>query len=110
MVLKAHFWKFELRGHEKKKKKISTIPLTSKSQVRAYGVNFGKIKIFVFMVLNAEVQTYELRGHEKKKKKISPNPLTSKLQVWTYEVNYVQIKIFFFFFFFFGLKSTGPDL
>ena len=56
----------------KKKKKISPTSSTSKSQVRTCGVNFRKIKIFVFMVLKALVQTCELRGH---KKKNFPNPL-----------------------------------
>ena len=57
---------------------ISSTPMTSKSLVRASGVNFGKIKILVFMVLKAEVWTCKLRGHEKKKKDF-PNTLDIKV-------------------------------
>ena len=48
MDLEAQIRTCELRGHEKKKKKIFSNPSTSKSQVRICGVNFVKIKIFVF--------------------------------------------------------------
>ena len=64
MVLKAQVWTCELCDHKKKKKSPTTS--TSKSQVLIFGVNFGKIKILVFIVLKAQVLTYELHGYEKK--------------------------------------------
>ena len=42
----------ELCSQEKKKVRN---PFDTKSQVWTYGVNFGKIKIFVLMVLKAQV-------------------------------------------------------
>ena len=76
------------------------------SLVRTCGANFGKIKIFVFIVLKAQVRTSELHGHKKKKKKGFPNPLNFEVtgpdlwrQFWKNQN-----------FCFYGLKGTGPDL
>ena len=80
-------------------------PSTTKSQVRTFGVNFVKIKTFVFMVLKAQVETCELQGHEIKKK-IFPTPSTLKSQVRTCGISLIKIKIFVFY----GPKGTGPDL
>ena len=55
MVLIAQVRTCELCGYGKKK--ISPTISTSKSQVQTCRFNFGKIKIFVFMVLKAQVQT-----------------------------------------------------
>ena len=93
MVLMAQFRTCELRGHEKKNRKVSPTLSTSKSQVRKCGVNFRKIKNFGFMILKAQVRTCELLGHEKKKR-FPPTPSTSKSQVQTCSVNFRKIKIF----------------
>ena len=77
-------------------KKNYLSPSTSKSVVQTCGVNFGKIKIFVFMVIKTQEWTCELRGHGKKKIKFPPIPSTSKLQVQTCAVNFRKIKRFVF--------------
>ena len=93
----------------KKKEKISPTLSTSKSQVWTCGVNFGKIKIFVFMVLKAHIRTCELCGHAKKKKYIYiyfPNSIDIEVtgpELW-HQFRENQS------FCFYGPKGTGPDL
>ena len=79
MVVKAQDRTCEHRC-DKKKEKISQTPSTSKSQFRICGVNFGKIKIFVFMVMKAQVRNCR--------------------------VNFEKNENFCFY----GPKATGPDL
>ena len=94
MVLKAQVRSCELRCHEKKNNKISPTPLTSKSQVRTCGINFGKIKMFVFTVPKPYVRTCELHGHEKEKD--FSNRLAIEVTGPDNGINFGKIKIFVF--------------
>ena len=91
----------------KKKEKYFPNELSIEVRGQDHGVNFGKIKIFVFMVQKVQVQTCELCGNEKKKKeKNSPTPSTSKSQAQNCGFNFGKIKIFVFY----GPTGTGLDL
>ena len=79
--------------------------MTSKSEVWTFGINFGKIKIFVFMVVKAQVRTCELRGHKKKKKDFS-KPLDIEVTGQDLWRQFQKNKNFCFY----GPKGTGPDL
>ena len=91
----------------KKEKKTSTTHSTLKSQVWTCGVNFGKIKSFVFIVLKSKVRTCELLGHDKKKKKkIYPTPFDIAVTGPNLWRQFRRNQKFSFY----GPNGTGPDL
>ena len=107
MVLEARVRTCELHCNKKKKLKISSTSSTSTSQVRNCGVNFGEMKIFVFMDIKAQVRTCELRSQKKKKKKKDfPNSLDIDVTVPDLWRQFRKNQYFCFC----GPKGTCPDL